>query len=80
MRRYEFYVRQVKTIVYERSAVIKYNIRLAPREDKIRILKQPCNVLFIRLGKRYLKTQASNIEFSIIIDLQTWPYFNIQLN
>ena len=46
VRRYEFYLRVVKTIFYERAQRVS-KILFSPREDKIHIFKPPCNVLFI---------------------------------
>ena len=46
VRRYEFYLRVVKTIFYERTQRVS-KILFSPREDKIRIFKPPRNVLFI---------------------------------
>ena len=46
VRRYEFYLRVVKTIYYERVQRVS-KILFSPREDKIHIFKPPCNVLFI---------------------------------
>ncbi len=46
MRRYEFYLRVVKTIFHERAQRMS-EILFSPREDKIHIFKPPCNVLFI---------------------------------
>ena len=46
VRRYEFYLRMVKTIFYERAQRVS-KILFSPREDKINIFKPPCNVLFI---------------------------------
>ena len=45
-RRYEFHFLSGKTIFYERAQrVIK--ILFLPGENKIRIFKPPCNVVFI---------------------------------
>ena len=41
MQRYEFYFQVVKTIFYEQAQRVKYC--LLPRENKIHILKLPCN-------------------------------------
>ena len=46
VRRYEFYLRVVKTIFYERVQRVS-KILFSPGEDKIHIFKSPCNVLFI---------------------------------
>ena len=46
VRKYEFYLRVVKTIFYERAQRVS-KILFSPREDKIHIFKPPCNVLFI---------------------------------
>ena len=46
VRIYEFYLRVVKTIFYERAQRAS-KILFSPREDKIHIFKPPCNVLFI---------------------------------
>ena len=46
VRRYEFYLRVVKTIFYERAQRVS-KILFSPREDEIHIFKPPCNVLFI---------------------------------
>ena len=46
VQRYEFYLRVVKTIFYERAQRVS-KILFSPREDKIHIFKPPCNVLFI---------------------------------
>ena len=45
VRRYEFYLRVVKTIFYERAQRVS-KILFSPREDKIHIFKPPSNVLF----------------------------------
>ena len=44
VRRYEFYLRVVKTIFYERVQRVS-KILFSPPEDKIHIFKPPCNVL-----------------------------------
>ena len=46
VRRYEFYLRVVKSIFYERAQRVS-KILFSPREDKIHIFKPPCNALFI---------------------------------
>ena len=46
VRRYEFYLRVVKTIFYERAQRVS-KILFSPRDDKIHIFKPPCNVLLI---------------------------------
>jgi hypothetical protein len=45
-RRYDFYLRVVKTIFYERAQRVS-KISFLTREDKSHIFKPPCNVLFI---------------------------------
>ena len=45
-RRYDFYLRVVKTVFYERAQRVS-KILFLTREDKSHILKPPCNVLFI---------------------------------
>ena len=45
-RRYDFYLRVVKTIFYERAQRVS-KILFITREDKSHIFKPPCNVLFI---------------------------------
>ena len=45
-RRYDFYLRVVKTIFYERAQRVS-KIFFLTREDKSHIFKPPCNVLFI---------------------------------
>ena len=45
-RRYDFYLREVKTIFYERAQRVS-KILFLTREDKSHIFKPPCNVLFI---------------------------------
>ena len=45
-RRYDFYLRVVKTIFYERAQRVS-KILFLTREDKSHIFKPPCNVLFI---------------------------------
>jgi hypothetical protein len=45
-RRYDFYLRVVKTIFYERAQRVSKILFLA-REDKSHIFKPLCNVLFI---------------------------------
>ena len=48
VRRYEFYLRLVKTIFYERAIAKRVSkILFSAQDDKIRIFKPPCNVLFI---------------------------------
>ena len=76
VRRYEFYLRVVKTIFYERAQRVS-KILFSPREDKIHIFKPPCNVLFIiyRSRKKF-KTQVSKINFRSIM-VKTWLYFNL---
>ena len=45
-REYEFYLRELKvSLTSERSERVRDNF--SAREDKIRIPKRPCNVLFI---------------------------------
>ena len=46
VRRYDFYLRVVKTIFYERAQRVS-KISFLTREDKSHIFKPPCNVLFI---------------------------------
>jgi hypothetical protein len=46
VRRYDFYLRVVKTIFYERAQRVS-KILFLTREDKSHIFKPPCNVLFI---------------------------------
>jgi hypothetical protein len=46
-RRYDFYLRVVKTIFYERARAAVSKILFLTREDKSHIFKPPCNVLFI---------------------------------
>ena len=45
-RGYEFYLRVVKTIFYERAQRVS-KILFLKRENKIHIFKPPCNVPFI---------------------------------
>ena len=45
VRRYEFYLRVVETIFYERAQRVS-KILFSPREDKIHIFKPPCNVIY----------------------------------
>jgi hypothetical protein len=45
-RRYDFYLRVVKTIFYERAQRVS-KILFLTRDDKNHIFKPPCNVLFI---------------------------------
>ena len=45
-QRYDFYLRVVKTIFYERAQRVS-KILFLTREDKSHIFKPPCNVLFI---------------------------------
>jgi hypothetical protein len=45
-RRYDFYLRVVKTIFYERAQRVS-KILFLKREDKSHIFKPPCNALFI---------------------------------
>jgi hypothetical protein len=45
-RRYDFYLRVVKTIFYERAQRVSKILFLA-RDDKSHIFKPPCNALFI---------------------------------
>jgi hypothetical protein len=45
-RRYDFSLRVVKTIFYERAQRVS-KILFLTREDKTHIFKPPCNVLFI---------------------------------
>jgi hypothetical protein len=52
-RRYDFYLRVVKTIFYERAQWANEIVFLT-REDKSHIFKPPCNVLFI------IQSQAKN--------------------
>ena len=47
VRRYEFYFRVVKTNILRTNAERMSKILSSHREDKIRIFKPPCNVLFI---------------------------------
>ena len=46
VRKYEFYLRVVKTIFHERAQRV-HKILFSPRENKIHTFKPPCNVLFI---------------------------------
>ena len=46
LRRYEFYVRVVKSTFYEGAQRVS-KIFFSAREDKIHVFKPPCNVLFI---------------------------------
>ena len=74
VRRYEFYLRVVKTIFYEGAQRVS-KILFSPREDKIHIFK-PRRVMFCLLYScKQFKTQVSNINFRSI--MQTWLYFNI---
>ena len=69
VRRYEFYLRVVKTIFYERAQRVS-KILFSPREDKIR------RVMFCLLYSReQVKIQVSNINFRSIM-VKTWLYFN----
>ena len=45
-RRYDFYLRMVKTIFYEQAQRVS-KILFLTREDESHIFKPPCNVLFI---------------------------------
>ena len=45
-QRYNFYLRVVKTIFYERAQRVR-KILFLTREDKSHIFKPPCNLLFI---------------------------------
>jgi hypothetical protein len=45
-RRYEYYFRVVKTILYERAQRVSRIVFLT-RENNIHIFEPPCNVLFI---------------------------------
>ena len=56
-RRYDFYLRVVKTIFYERAQRVS-KILFVTREDKSHIFKPPCNVLFI------IWSQAKKCEIS----------------
>jgi len=46
-RRSEFYFQVVKTNILRMSTVSEQNVVFRPRENKIHILKPPCNFLFI---------------------------------
>ena len=46
-RRYDFYLRVVKTIFYERAQRVSKILFLTRELDKSHIFKPPCNVLFI---------------------------------
>ena len=63
VRRYEFYLRVVKTIFYERAQRVS-KILFSPREDKIHILKPPCNVLFIVVNNLRPKSVILIIDYN----------------
>jgi hypothetical protein len=52
-RRYDFYLRVVKTIFYERAQRVS-KILFLTREDKGHIFKPPCNVLNLGAGQPIL--------------------------
>jgi hypothetical protein len=61
VRRYYFYFRVVKTIVYERAQRVS-KILCLTREDKSHIFKPPCNVLFIIQG---VSKKLNRYEFAL---------------
>ena len=55
-RRYEFYVRVVRTISHSFAALTR-EILFLPREHKIHIFEPPCNVLFIIWRNQFNKSK-----------------------
>ena len=72
-RRYEFYLRVVKRIFYERAQGLS-EIMFLPREDKITYLNR--RVMFCLLySRKQFQTNVSNINFRSVMG-KTWLYFN----
>ena len=72
VRRYEFYLRVVKTIFYERAQRVKYCFH----HEKIKFISSNRRVMFCLLySRKQFKTQVSNINFRSIM-VKTWLYLN----
>ena len=74
VRRYEFYLRVVKTIFYERARrASKYCFH----HEKVKFISSNRRAMFCLLySRKQFKTQVSKINFRSIM-VKTWLYFNL---